>query len=81
MPVPPTKPAPYRVATERFRSLREERQISREEIATRLHCSVSRVTHFELGYTEPSARKVAEFAAALGVRVDDLLVLDDGVIA
>jgi transcriptional regulator with XRE-family HTH domain len=74
MPTP--KPAPYRFDHARLRAIRESKQLTREELAARLHCSVSRVAHVELGYTEPGVSKAAEFAAALGVRVDDLLVYD-----
>jgi hypothetical protein len=42
---------------------------------------VSRVSHVELGYAEPGVGKAAEFAAALGVRVDDLLAYDAVVVA
>jgi transcriptional regulator with XRE-family HTH domain len=80
MPIP-AKPATYRVATERLRAIREAQQVSREELAARLHCSTSRVAQLELGYHVPGIGKLAEFAAALGVRVDDLLVLDDEVMS
>jgi transcriptional regulator with XRE-family HTH domain len=80
MPIP-AKPAVYRFDPSRLRSLRESKKISREELAARLRCSVSRVSHAELGYHEPSISKAAEFAAALGVRVDDLLVYVNGEVA
>jgi hypothetical protein len=72
----PAKPANYRFDPARLRAIRESIPLTREEFAARLHCSVSRVSHAELGYHEPGISKLAEFAAALGVRVDDLLIYD-----
>jgi len=39
-------------------------------------CSVSRISHAELNYHRPHIEVLAAMAAALGVRVDDLLAYD-----
>jgi transcriptional regulator with XRE-family HTH domain len=80
MPIP-AKPATYRFDGERLRSIRESNKLTREELAARLHCSVARIAHAELGYNVPSISKAAEFAAALGIRVDDLLIYDAEAVA
>jgi hypothetical protein len=40
-------------------------------------CSVSRISHAELNYHTPHVEVLAAMAAALGVRLEDLLVLDE----
>jgi transcriptional regulator with XRE-family HTH domain len=69
----------FRFDGSRLRAVRESRGLTREELAVRMPCSVSRISHAELNYHTPHIEVLAELAAALGVRVDDLLVLDDEV--
>jgi ribosome-binding protein aMBF1 (putative translation factor) len=71
--VPPELPAKYRFANERLRRVREAQGWTREDVATRLRCSVSLVAAVELGYRKVSAERAALFAAVYGARLDDLI--------
>jgi transcriptional regulator with XRE-family HTH domain len=71
---PERKPTRYRFSGARLRARREQIGLTREEIAVRTHRSTSTVAHLELGYIDdPGSAKAAEFASAVGCRVDDLL--------
>jgi transcriptional regulator with XRE-family HTH domain len=71
----------YRFDGSRLRALREAGGETREQFAVRQHppCSVSTIAKAELGYCTPRIETVAQYAMALGVRVEDMLVLDDDI--
>ena len=68
---------PFRFDPRIVRAVRESRGITREQLAVRLGYSVAVIAQFELGYRVPSLTKAAEFADALGIRLDDLLAIND----
>jgi transcriptional regulator with XRE-family HTH domain len=67
---------PYHFDGARLRAAREAAGLTREEVASRIDRSVSTVTLTELNYRPPALETLGAMAAAVGVRVDDLFVLD-----
>lgn len=57
----------------RLRRLREERGISRRELAKLLGCTVGNVGHIETGNQSLSLSQLATVAGRLGVSVDALM--------
>ena len=55
-----------------LRGLREERGLSREEIAVRAKVSVSYVTMLELGQREPSLRVLRRLADVYGLSLSEM---------
>ena len=63
----------YRFSGARLRAAREAAGLTREEVAVRIRRSLSVVQFAETDKHEPGVEKAAALAAAVGVRVDDLL--------
>ena len=61
----------------RLRAERKAAGLSPEDVAVRIRRSVAVVQAAETGKHEPGVEKAAALAAAVGVRVDDLLELVD----
>jgi transcriptional regulator with XRE-family HTH domain len=64
----------YQFSGARFKAAREAAGLTREEVAVLIGRSVTTVQFVETDKHEPGAGKAATLAAAVGVRVDDLLV-------
>ena len=57
----------------RIRKYREERKISRSELARTLGLSVSCISNWELGQNDPAADRLGDLCRALQVSPSDLL--------
>lgn len=57
---------------QRIRALRDERDLSLREFATKIGCSAPFVSDVELGRRYPSDKLLHDMAQALGVKVDEL---------
>jgi len=64
----------YRVSGARLKAAREAAGLSREEVAVRIHRSLTVVQFAETDNHEPGIEKASALAATVGVRVDDLIV-------
>jgi transcriptional regulator with XRE-family HTH domain len=63
----------YRFSGARLRAAREAAGLTREEVAVRIHRSLTVVQFAETDKHQVGIEKAAALAAAVGVRVDDLL--------
>lgn len=68
--------APQRFAGNRLRSIREDRGITREQLATATGRGYESICSYELGRSVPSVGALARMAAALGVEVGELFEYD-----
>lgn len=64
--------APQRFAGTRLRRIREDRGITREELATATGRGYESISSYELGRAVPSVEALARMALALKVDVGDL---------
>lgn len=71
---------PPEVFPERLRKVRELRQLSQAELATRAGLQPSAVSHFETGARRPSFDNLRRLANALEVTTDYLLGRSDSII-
>lgn len=62
---------------ENLRRLREQRNLSKSELARRIGVSDVTVGYWETGKAEPRMGKVEMIASILGVTTDDLIFIDD----
>lgn len=65
-----TKPQQARAIGEKLRAVRQERQMSLRELASRSEVSASMISQIETGKVFPSVRSLYTIADALGVSVD-----------
>jgi transcriptional regulator with XRE-family HTH domain len=70
-----SQPSPF---SARLRQLREKAGLTQARLAERAGLHLSAVTRFEQGLRSPSLVTAGSLAAALGVRVDDLLAPPGG---
>jgi transcriptional regulator with XRE-family HTH domain len=75
--VPKTRQAPFRYDPSPLRAAREERGLTREQVATAARCSVAAVATTELGYKRPGPELLAHLCAIVGLTLDDLFVAID----
>ncbi len=57
----------------RLREIREEKELSLEEMAKQIGLEVSELRRYESGYAHPTPNAVKAIAAALGIEVLSLL--------
>lgn len=65
--------APGVPLAERLRTLREERQLSQEELAAQLHLTRQSISGWERGRSQPDIGTVQKLAGIYGISVDELL--------
>lgn len=53
----------------RLRQLREERKLSQTEVARRMGCERSRVSHLERGTYDPHLSTILRYGDAIGARI------------
>lgn len=56
-----------------IRRIRQDKNLTQDELASRLHCTRQTISNYETGRSEPDIALLIELAVVLGVEVNDLI--------